>query len=182
MVPEDSSAARMPRPGATMASATLLSSARFMVSSIYWAGAGPSWRRFLAGVPAARLLCGVAAHTKLGIKITAGVAARHGRHWNRLDFRCLAGRPELFVALPAQFGHRLHRRLEILARVELAGILLQDAADFSGHRHPVVGVDVDLANAMTDAALDLLDRHAPGLRHLAAVAVDDVLQLLRHRG
>src|SRR5688500_7386431 len=30
IVPEDSSAARMPRPGATMASATLLSSARFM--------------------------------------------------------------------------------------------------------------------------------------------------------
>src|SRR5438874_728386 len=32
IVPEDSSAARMPRPGATMASATLLSSARFMCS------------------------------------------------------------------------------------------------------------------------------------------------------
>ena len=34
MVPEDSSAARMPRPGATMASATLFSSARFIVVSI----------------------------------------------------------------------------------------------------------------------------------------------------
>src|SRR5215475_11068423 len=34
MVPEDSSAARMPRPGATMASATLLSSARFIVASV----------------------------------------------------------------------------------------------------------------------------------------------------
>src|SRR6476659_9287418 len=33
MVPDDSSAARMPRPGATMASATLLSSARFIVFS-----------------------------------------------------------------------------------------------------------------------------------------------------
>src|SRR6266545_5742507 len=32
MVPEDSSAARMPRPGATIASATLLSSARFIGS------------------------------------------------------------------------------------------------------------------------------------------------------
>src|SRR5262245_32096764 len=34
MVPEDSSAARMPRPGATMASATLLSSARFIEGSV----------------------------------------------------------------------------------------------------------------------------------------------------
>src|SRR5262249_9615381 len=32
IVPEDSSAARIPRPGATMASATLLSSARFICS------------------------------------------------------------------------------------------------------------------------------------------------------
>src|SRR3979411_1314478 len=34
MVPDDSSAARMPRPGATMASATLLSSARFIAFSV----------------------------------------------------------------------------------------------------------------------------------------------------
>src|SRR5712691_1027215 len=34
IVPEDSSAARMPRPGATMASATLLSSARFIEASV----------------------------------------------------------------------------------------------------------------------------------------------------
>src|SRR2546429_7409664 len=33
MVPDDSSAARLPRPGATMASATLLSSARFITTS-----------------------------------------------------------------------------------------------------------------------------------------------------
>src|SRR6266508_375245 len=35
MVPDDSSAARMPRPGATMASATLLSSARFITTSSF---------------------------------------------------------------------------------------------------------------------------------------------------
>ena len=33
MVPEDSSAARMPRPGATMAAATLFNSARFIGAS-----------------------------------------------------------------------------------------------------------------------------------------------------
>src|SRR5215471_168255 len=35
MVPDDSSAARMPRPGATMASATLLSSARFIATLLH---------------------------------------------------------------------------------------------------------------------------------------------------
>src|SRR6266566_855210 len=52
MVPDDSSAARMPRPGATMAWATLLSSARFIAtSSISWsihgdfAGSSRGWQR-----------------------------------------------------------------------------------------------------------------------------------------
>src|SRR4051794_27814743 len=107
----------------------------------------------------ARLLRGVAAHAKLGIKITAGVAARHDRYRNRLDLRCLAGGSELLVALPAELGHRIHGGLEISARVELAGMLLQEAADFAGHGHPVVGVDIDLAHAVTDAALDLRDRN-----------------------
>jgi uncharacterized protein YaiI (UPF0178 family) len=62
------------------------------------------------------------------------------------------------------------------------GLSVQHLADLAGHRHAVVGVDVDLAHAVLDAALDLLDRHAPGLRHLAAELVDDVLQVLRHRG
>ena len=38
----------------------------------------------------------------------------------------------------------------------------------------------EMAHAVPDAALDFLDRHAPGLRHLAAVLVDDVLKVLRH--
>ena len=46
MVPEVSSAARMPRPGATMACATLFNSVRFMLSSNAWhstpIGTGPT--------------------------------------------------------------------------------------------------------------------------------------------
>ena len=34
---------------------------------------------------------------------------------------------------------------------------------------------------MANALLDLRHRHAPGLGHLAAILVDDVLQILRHR-
>ena len=45
---------------------------------------------------------------------------------------------------------------------------------------PVVGVHVDLAHAVPDAELNLLDRHAPGGFQLAAVLVDDVLQFFRN--
>src|SRR5882724_10527474 len=86
MVPEDSSAARMPRPGATMALATLLSSARFMVSSISLAGrGGPGWRQFLTGWRALRLLCGRGVREELGVKLAAGVALGHGRGGQHLD-------------------------------------------------------------------------------------------------
>ena len=51
-----------------------------------------------------------------------------------------------------------------------------------GHRQPDVGVDVDLAHAALDAALDLLDRHAVGLLDVAAVLADDRQPLLRHAG
>jgi hypothetical protein len=62
------------------------------------------------------------------------------------------------------------------------GCLGEHLADLAGHRHAVVGVDVDLAHAVLDAALDLLDRHAPGRLLAAVLGVDDVLQVLRHRG
>ena len=96
--------------------------------------------------------------------------------------RRLAGGAELLEALGAQPLERIHRRLQELARIELAPLLERDLAELPGHRHAAVGVDVDLAHAVADAGHDLLDRHAPGLRHLAAVGVDHVLQLLGHRG
>jgi hypothetical protein len=34
---------------------------------------------------------------------------------------------------------------------------------------------------MPDAPDDFLDRHAPGLRHLAAELIERILQRLRHR-
>src|ERR1700756_52781 len=47
MVPEDSSAARMPRPSATIAAATLLSSARFMGASMIGKRFGLSYPQHL---------------------------------------------------------------------------------------------------------------------------------------
>src|SRR6266511_1865401 len=48
MVPEDSSAARMPRPGATIASATLFNSARFIGASFVtsWSQLSQTWPGF----------------------------------------------------------------------------------------------------------------------------------------
>jgi hypothetical protein len=71
-------------------------------------------------------------------------------------------------------------RLEPFAGVELVGVLGQELAHRAGHRQADVGVDVDLAHAVLDGFLDLLDRHAVGLLHLAAVLVDDGQQVLRH--
>src|SRR5262245_25669733 len=166
MVPEDSSAARIPRPGATIALATLLSSARFINSSqsqVRRGASRPGSGRFLAGRYVARLLRSVAAAVEFGVKVTASVTLRHGGEGDRLDLRGLAGRPEFLEPLPAELNHRLHGGFQILARVEFAFVFGEHPADFTGHRHPVVGVDVDLAHAVADAALDFLDRDPPGL-------------------
>ncbi len=58
----------------------------------------------------------------------------------------------------------------------------RDAAELAGHRHTAIGIDIDLPYAVTNASLDFFDRHAIGLWHLTTVAVDDVLQFLRHGG
>src|SRR5713226_5819177 len=93
----------------------------------------------------------------------------------------MAGSTELLKTLAAEVTHRIHCRLEEFARIELASAPGRDFPERRGHRQPAVGVDIDLADAMPDAANDLLDRHAPGLRHLAAELVEGVLQRLRHR-
>ncbi len=88
---------------------------------------------------------------------------------------------ELLETILAKLGHRRHCWLEILARIKFARIFLQHAADLTCQCHAVVGVDVDLAHAMLDAALDFFNRHTPSRLHLAAIFVDDFLKLFRHR-
>src|SRR5690606_14139638 len=98
------------------------------------------------------------------------------------DLRCVTRGAEAFEPVAAERAQRIDRRFQELPRVELSRIFHRDAAELPGHRHAAVGVDVDLADAVADAALDLFDWNAIGLRHLPAVAVDNVLQLLRDRG
>src|SRR3974390_2149677 len=56
------------------------------------------------------------------------------------------------------FLHCFASRLHVVARVELVRRLDEYLADCAGHGHAVVGVDVDLAHAVLDAALDLFHR------------------------
>jgi len=84
--------------------------------------------------------------------------------------------------LAAEIAHRIHRGLQEFARVEFAFDLRSNFPERRGHRQPAIGIDIDLADTMPDAAHDFLDRHAPGLRHLAAELIERILQRLRHRG
>ena len=47
---------------------------------------------------------------------------------------------------------RVHRRFQEFARIELASVRRRDLAERRGHRQPAVGVDIDLADAVPDAA------------------------------
>ena len=71
------------------------------------------------------------------------------------------------------------RRLEERARVELGGVRVERLAQRGGDREAPVGVDVDLAHAVADPLLDLLDRDAEGRLELAAGGVDPVDELGR---
>src|SRR5713226_2966509 len=88
---------------------------------------------------------------------------------------------ELLETLAAKTVHRVHRGFQEFARIEFAPGLRGYLAERRSHRQSTVGIDIDLADAMLDAADDFLDWNAPGLRHLATKCVEDVLQRLRHR-
>src|ERR1700752_5051891 len=88
---------------------------------------------------------------------------------------------ELLETLAAEIAQRVHRRFQESARIELALALGCDFAEGRGHCQPAIGVEIDLSNALLAAADNPLSRPTPGLRHLAAISVEDVLQRLWHR-
>src|SRR5689334_958572 len=87
-----------------------------------------------------------------------------GRDW--LDLAGPAGLAEGGHAIDADLLHRFTSRLQIVARVELFGRLGEDFADGACDGEPIVRVDVHLAHAVLDAALDFFYGHAPGLLQL----------------
>ena len=78
--------------------------------------------------------------------------------------------------------HRLARRSEVLARVEVLWMLGEVLADRRRHREARVGVDVDLAHRALRRLAELLLGNADRVGELAAVLVDRVDVLLRDAG
>src|ERR1700722_10204466 len=68
-------------------------------------------------------------YPELWRQLAGGVALGHRRHRDRLDLVGVAGRAELLEARAADRGHRVHRRLQILARIELTRGLGEHLAD-----------------------------------------------------
>src|SRR5699024_251163 len=71
--------------------------------------------------------------------------------------------------------------LEELARIELTGVLGQEAPHCTGSGQAQVGIDIDLAYAVLDTLNDLFNRHAVGLGNVTAVLIDNGKPLLGHR-
>src|SRR5258706_1298363 len=99
------------------------------------------------------------------------VTPGHFRERDYLDLAGIARGTKLHKAFAAEVAHRIHGGFKEFARIEFASAPGREFPERRGHRQPAVGVDIDLAHAMPDAANDLLDRHAPGLRHLATELV-----------
>ena len=77
--------------------------------------------------------------------------------------------------------HALAGRLEVLARVEVVGVLGEVLADGGGHGEAAVGVDVNLADGALGSLAELLLGDAHGGLQGATVGVDGVHLVLRHR-
>src|SRR5262245_39694998 len=104
------------------------------------------------------------------MRATGGLGSRPagpGLRDLQADLAGLARLPEGDHAVNADLFHGFAGRLEIVARIELVGAGHQHLADRSRHGDTVVGIDVDLADTVLDAALNLFDRNAPRLLHVA---------------
>ena len=78
--------------------------------------------------------------------------------------------------------HVLTRGSEVLARIEVAGILREVLADGGRHREARVGVDVDLADGALGGLAELRFRNADRVGKLAAELVDRVDLVLGNGG
>src|SRR5258708_33794651 len=90
------------------------------------------------------------------VELALDVALGHlGWSQHLLDLARLTCGIEFLQPLLAKLGHRLHRGIEVFARIEFFRIVVQNLSDLSGHRHAVVGFVVSLPDAMLDASLEL---------------------------
>src|SRR5579864_4639044 len=86
------------------------------------------------------------------IERARAVALRHLGERHYLDARGVARGSELLEALAAQIAQRVHRGFQEFARVEFAFALGGNLAERRSHRQPAIGIDIDLADTVFDAA------------------------------
>src|ERR1700733_7028626 len=110
------------------------------------------------------------------------IALRHRLERDRRNSLRLSGAPEGLETRLAQRSRSLSGRDQRLTRVELARIPAKGSAHGAGHRQTNICVDIHLAHAGADSALDLLDRNTVGLLDVAAVFANDGQPLLRYAG
>jgi hypothetical protein len=79
---------------------------------------------------------------------------------------------ELEHPLLGDLSHRLPGGAEIGAGVDVIRALGQRSAYAGEHGEPEIGVDIDLADAVADSALDLVDRYTEGRMQRSTVPVD----------
>ena len=95
-------------------------------------------------------------------------------------FGLSVGAEDIHNLLDIHLLHLLACRLEILAGIEVAGILGEVLADGGSHGQTRVRVDVDLADSALGGLAELLLGDTYCIGKLSAVLVDDVNILLRH--
>ena len=118
---------------------------------------------------------------RLGLFSLAAVYLRDGGEGGRRVVASVSGLTERVHAGDVDLICGFAGRAEPVARVELLGLLGEELTNRAGHGEAAVGVDVDFADAVLDAVLNLLDGNAEGVGHLAAELVDDVNEFLRDR-
>ena len=79
-----------------------------------------------------------------------------------------------------EFLHLVAGGTQVLAGVELAGLLVEDLAHGGGHGETAVAVDVDLADGALGGFAELFLGDTYSIGQFAAVGVDDVNILLRN--
>ena len=79
------------------------------------------------------------------------------------------------------FLNSLTSRFQVLARIEVIRMLSKVLADVTCHSKTDIGVDVDLADSKLSSLSQLLFRNTYCIRHISAVLVNHLYELLRYR-
>ena len=89
-------------------------------------------------------------------------------------FSLAVGTKHVHDLVGVELLHLITGRTEILPRIELARLLVEDLADSGCHGKTGIGIDVDLADSALGSLAKLLLRNTYSVRKFATVGIDDV--------